>query len=295
MTKKKKPSMGLFNFQSYNISDQDKGRGFVEPTQTSAFRRVMPNYTNHFAKLAKGKDKANKIRYNENYVTTLDSVVGGNLSEIGSLSDLAYKNLHNDEAQDAHLNFLDTKIVESHNILKAESSDRKKSVDDKFSAMQTKINKISKTQKAQSKNHDILIGKINGLTARIDKLEKASTSETGTNGGSDDITGLKTRVTRLEDDVKIKINNPTEKSGENSINYYLNRNFEDNKSNNKEISGMFKRFANIENSISPTSDWSTLDTNIDVMKSIDERTDFSNGLSDMINALITRVDSLEGL
>lgn len=278
--KKKKPSMGLFNFQSYNISDEDKGRGFVEPTQTSAFRRVMPNYTNLFAELANGqtKERRKRIRYHEIL-----------------LSDLAYENLHNDEAQDAHLNFLDTKIVESHNILKAKSSDVKKSVDDKFSAMQTKINKISKTQKAQSKNHDILIGKINGLTARIDKLEKASTSETGTNGGSDDITGLKTRVTRLEDDVKIKINNPTEKSGENSINYYLNRNFEDNKSNNETISGMFKRFANIENSISSTTDWSTLDTNIDVMKSIDERTDFSNGLSDMINALITRVDSLEGL
>ena len=217
------------------------------------------------------------------------------MSEIGSLSDLAYENLHNDEAQDAHLNFLDTKIVESHNILKAKSSDIKKSVNDKFTAMQTEINKISKTQKDQSNKYDILIGKINGLTTRIDELEKASTSETGTNGGSDDITGLKTRVTKLEDDVKIKINNPTEKSGENSINYYLNRNFEDNKSNNETISGMFKRFANIENSISSTTDWSTLDTNIDVMKSIKERTDFSDGLSDIINALILRVDSLEGL
>ena len=143
MTKKKKPSMGLFNFQSYNISDQDKGRGFVEPTQTSAFRRVMPNYTKHFAQVAKGKKRGRK---------TYHDIL---------LLDLAYENLHNDEAQDAHLNFLDTKIVESHNILKAESSDRKKSVDDKFSAMQTKINKISKPQKAQSKNHDILICKIN--------------------------------------------------------------------------------------------------------------------------------------
>ena len=292
--KKKKPSMGLFNFQSYNISDEDKGRGFVEPTQTSAFRREMPNYTNLFGQLAKGKDRANKIRYRENYVTTLESIVGGNQTEIGSLSDLAYKNLHNDEAQDAHLNFLDTKIVESHNILKSKFI-TKKEINNKFSVMQTTINKISKTQKDQSNKYDILIGKINGLTTRIDKLEEASTSETGTNGGSKDITGLKTRVTRLEDDVKIKINDPTEKSGENSINYYLNRNFEDNKSNNEEISGMYKRFANIENSISPTSDWSTLDTSIDVMNSINEGTDFSNGLSDMINALITRVDSLEGL
>lgn len=276
--KKKKPSMGLFNFQSYNISDQDKGRGFVEPTQTSAFRRKMPNYTRLFAKVADANEWKRPRRYHEIVLT-----------------DLAYENVHNDEAQDAHLNFLDTKIVESHNILKAKSSDIKKSVNDKFSAMQTEINKISKTQKDQSNKYDILIGKINGLTTRIDELEKASTSETGTNGGSDDITGLTTRVTKLEDDVKIKINNPTEKSGENSINYYLNRNFEDNKSNNETISGMFKRFANIENSISSTTDWSTLDTNIDVMKSIKERTDFSDGLSDIINALILRVDSLEGL
>ena len=168
--KKKKPSMGLFNFQSYNISDQDKDRDFVEPTQTSAFRRKMPNYTNHFAKLANGKDKANKIRYGGK--RTFLEVIGGNMSEIGSLSDLAYENLHNDEAQDAHLNFLDTKIVESHNILKAKSSDIKKSVNDKFSAMQTEINKISKTQKDQSNKYDILIGKINGLTTRIDELEK---------------------------------------------------------------------------------------------------------------------------
>jgi len=84
------------------------------------------------------------------------------------------------------------------------------------------------------------------------------------------ITGLKSRISTLEKAVKLDPKLPSSNKDA-GINYYLNRNYEDIKSNYEQLDNVYDRVFRIEDSIDPTTDWSQ-DNNIDLIASINDLT-----------------------
>lgn len=109
--------------------------------------------------------------------------------------------------------------------------------------------------------------------------EKGEKGDKGDPGGvdSDVITGLKSSISTLEKAVKLDPKLPSSNKDA-GINYYINRNYEDIKSNYSQIDSVYDRLFRIEGSIDPTTDWSQ-DNNIDLMATI--------------KSLTARVDALE--
>ena len=131
--------------------------------------------------------------------------------------------------------------------------------------------------------------KINGvdftnLVKRVESLESIVSSLTGSGGSSknsnkdtDAITGLKTRVSSLEDAVKL---DPVEPSSNKDagINYYLNRNHSYIKSNYEQMLDNYTLILRLQSNI--TSDYTTDLVGLDLLG--------------MINLLTERVEALEG-
>lgn len=132
------------------------------------------------------------------------------------------------------------------------------------------------------------LAKINGvdftnLVKRVESLESIVSSLTGSVGSSEDtnddtdaITGLKTRVSSLEDAMKLDPVAPASNKDA-GINYYLNRNYSDIKSNYEQLDNFYSSISQLQSNISSdyTSDLNDLD------------------LLGMINSLTERVVALE--
>ena len=121
------------------------------------------------------------------------------------------------------------------------------------------------------------------LVKRVESLESIVSSLTGSVGSSEDtnddtdaITGLKTRVSSLEDAVKLDPVAPASNKDA-GINYYLNRNYSDIKSNYEQLDDFYSSIIQLQSNISSdyTSDLNDLD------------------LLGMINSLAERVVALE--
>ena len=155
-------------------------------------------------------------------------------------------------------------------------------------------NILSDATKANDKSQTKLLNnlvtqKINGvdftgLVKRVESLESIVSSLTGSVGSSEDtnddadaITGLKTRVSSLEDAVKLDPVAPS-LNKDDGINYYLNRNYDDIKSNYEQLDSFYTSISQLQSNISSdyTSDLNDLD------------------LLGMINSLTERVEALEG-
>ena len=149
----------------------------------------------------------------------------------------------------------------------------------------TKTKDTSKTRLL----NNLVTQKINGvdftnLVKRVESLESIVSSLTGSGGSSknsnkdtDAITGLKTRVSSLEDAVKL---DPVEPSSNKDagINYYLNRNHSHIKSNYEEMLDNYTLILQMQSNI--TSDYTTDLVGLDLLG--------------MINSLTERVEALEG-
>ena len=94
---------------------------------------------------------------------------------------------------------------------------------------------------------------------------------------TDIITGINSKISRLEKAVELDQKLPSSSSNNNNINYYLNRNYEDTQSIFTELSGIYGRLAASEMSISSTYN---TDSNLDLLS--------------LITALTSRVEALEG-
>jgi len=125
-----------------------------------------------------------------------------------------------------------------------------------------------------------------------DKGDKGDTGDTGIQGlqgergpkgepgsssvDTDIITGISSRISRLENAVVLNQKRPSSSPNNNNINYYLNRNYEDTQSIYTELSGIYGRLAASEESISSTYN---TDSNLDLLS--------------LITALTGRVEALE--
>ena len=136
--------------------------------------------------------------------------------------------------------------------------------------------------------HNLRLDKINGvdftnLVKRVESLESIVSSLTGAVGSSEDtnddtdaITGLKTRVSSLEAAVKLDPKLPTSNKDA-GINYYLNRNYDDIKSNYESLNNNYSLILQLQSNIS--SNYTP------EMKDLD--------LFGMINSLTERIEALE--
>ena len=89
---------------------------------------------------------------------------------------------------------------------------------------------------------------------------------------------MEPRIKNLEAAVKLDPVEPSSTPGR-GISYYINRNWEETRSNYNLINSVYDSIFKLQNSISPNTDWSQ-DNKIDLMATI--------------NALSARVDALEG-
>ena len=136
--------------------------------------------------------------------------------------------------------------------------------------------------------NNLVTQKINGvdftnLVKRVESLESIVSSLTGSGGSSknsnkdtDAITGLKTRVSSLEDAVKLDPKLPSSNKDA-GINYYLNRNYDDIKSNYEQMLDNYTLILQLQSNI--TSDYTTDLVGLDLLG--------------MINSLTERVEALE--
>ena len=121
-----------------------------------------------------------------------------------------------------------------------------------------------------------LVKRVESLETIVSSLTGSGDSHKDTNEDTDAITGLKTRVSSLEDAVKLDPKLPTSNKDA-GINYYLNRNYDDIKSNYEQLDNFYSSISQLQSNISSdyTSDLNDLD------------------LLGMINSLTERVVALE--
>ena len=150
-----------------------------------------------------------------------------------------------------------------------------------FPTQKTVLDKLNQKHNKKDNTTTELTSRISALEQQIQTLtsSKVMTDSKGQKGGtggviSDEITGLKVKISNLEKAVKLdpKLPSTNKDAG---INYYINRNYEDIKSNYSQIDSIYDSLFRIQGSIDPTTDWSQ-DNNIDLMatiKSLTERVD----------------------
>jgi len=132
------------------------------------------------------------------------------------------------------------------------------------------------TQKINGVDFDSLVKRVESLESIVSSLAGSGGSGKDTNEDTDAITGLKTRVSSLEDAVKLEPVLPAS-NPDAGINYYLNRNYSDIKSNYDQLDDNYKLILQLQSNI--TSDYTT------DLKGLD--------LLGMINSLAERVEALE--
>ena len=132
------------------------------------------------------------------------------------------------------------------------------------------------TQKINGVDFDSLVKRVESLESIVSSLAGSGGSGKDTNEDTDAITGLKTRVSSLEDAVKLEPVLPAS-NPDAGINYYLNRNYSDIKSNYDQLDDNYKLILQLQSNI--TSDYTTDLSDLDLLG--------------MINSLTERVEALE--
>ena len=126
------------------------------------------------------------------------------------------------------------KYINADKIIDQRNSDSNISVNKllkKFNSMEETIEELKKANRS--------------LQQSIDSLKASGSSNKNNSIGKDDITGVETRISKLEDFVKLDPKTPSSNK-EAGIGYFIHRNYEDIQSNTSQFDSIFKRLTRIE-------------------------------------------------